>query len=219
MKQRYSGVDIIPFTGNKEIAVKLAKALAKTMRTEDKKECMAAGYSPFKSALESLLLSDEAYVAEAEEGPVMLFGITGDGLIWALGSSFIEKHKKALVACGMDYIKECLNRHSFLYNYISEDNIKALRFIRRAGAETGAGISIGNTRFLKFVIRREKDVQCNDGACGSSRVCPTPADSAGDKGANDDVPTAGGGGCAKCKSGRPAEGTGGRQVCTGADEA
>ena len=219
MKQRYSGVDIIPFTGNKEIAAKLAKALAKTMRTEDKKECMAAGYSPFKSALESLLLSDEAYVAEAEEGPVMLFGTTGDGLIWALGSFFIEKHKKALVACGMDYIKECLNRHSFLYNYISEDNIKALRFIRRAGTETGAGISIGNTRFLKFVIRREKDVQCNDGACGSSGICPTQADSAGDKGANDDVPTAGGGGCAKCKGGRPTKGTGGRQVCTGADEA
>lgn len=219
MKQRYSGVDIIPFTGNKEIAAKLAKALAKTMRTEDKKECMAAGYSPFKSALESLLLSDEAYVAEAEEGVVMLFGVTGDGLIWALGSSFIEKHKKALVACGMDYIKECLNRHSFLYNYISEDNIKALRFIRRAGAETGAGISIGNTRFLKFVIRREKDVQCNEGACGSSGICPTPADSAGDKGANDDVPTAGGSGGGECQNSGPAERTGSRQICTGADEA
>ena len=198
MKQRYSGVDIIPFTGNKEIAARLAKSLAKTMRTEDKKECMAAGYSPFESALESLLLSDEAYVAEAEEGPVMLFGITGDGLIWARGSSFIEKHKKALVACGMDYIKECLNRHSFLYNYISEDNIKALRFIRRAGAETGAGISIGNTRFLKFVIRRENNVQCNDGACSSSRVCPTPANPAGNESADHDVPPTGRSGGGEC---------------------
>lgn len=209
MKQRYSGVDIIPFTGNKEIAAKLAKALAKTMRTEDKKECMAAGYSPFKSALESLLLSDEAYVAEAEEGPVMLFGTTGDGLIWALGSKQIEKHKKALVACGMEYIKECLNRHSFLYNYISEENIKALRFIRRAGAETGAGISIGNTRFLKFVIRRENNVQCNDGACGSSGVCPTPANPAGNESADHDVPPTGGSGGGECQNSGPAKRTGG----------
>lgn len=219
MKQRYFGVDIIPFTGNKEVAGRLAEVLAKTMREGDKQECMATGYSPFESARGSLLLSGEAYVARAKEGVVMLFGVTGDGLIWALGSSFIEKHKKALVACGMDYIKECLRRHSFLYNYISEDNIKALRFIRRAGAETGAGISIGNTRFLKFVIRRKKDVQCNDGACGSSRVCPTQADSAGNRGTNDDVSPAGGGGFAKCKGGRPSKGTGGRPVCTGADEA
>lgn len=219
MKQRYFGVDIIPFTGNKEMAVRLAKVLAKTMRKEDKQECMASGYSPFESVRGSLLFSGEAYVAEAEEGVVMLFGVTGDGLIWALGSSFIEKHRKALVACGMDYIKECLKRHSFLYNYISEDNIKALRFIRRAGAETGAGISIGNTRFLKFVIRRKKDVQCNDGACGSSRICSTQADSAGNKGTNDDVSPAGGRGCAKCKGGRPTEGTGSRPVCTRADEA
>lgn len=109
MKQRYSDVDIIPFTGNEEVAGRLAEVLAKTMREGDKQECMATGYSPFESARGSLLLSGEAYVARAKEGVVMLFGVTEDGLIWALGSSFIEKHKKALVACGMDYIKECLN--------------------------------------------------------------------------------------------------------------
>lgn len=95
------------------------------------------GLDPYEAVLYSILTSAECHSAWAGKKLLALFGICkgkGETYIWMLATEDVKHYKKALVACGMDFIKDSLKTYGPLCNYITLSNEPALRFIERAGA-------------------------------------------------------------------------------------
>ena len=130
--------------------------IASHMREADVKECEPQGITPEEAIIESVLASEECFIAYGNV-PLCIYGvaITAEGTaIWALASKDVDKYHKELVRTGMAYIREKKEQFQTLYNYISLDNKKALNYIKHAGAVFGRTIKIGNTKFIKFEIGR-----------------------------------------------------------------
>lgn len=114
----------------------LTKYIYKNMRSIDKKEITALCEDGEEAVRQSIILSDEAYVAKNEKRkPIMIFGFVKKSYcIWALGTVLVDLYQKELVKIGMQYINDCKEKYGYMTNWIHEDNIKALRYIKRAGA-------------------------------------------------------------------------------------
>lgn len=112
----------------------LTKYIFKNLRQIDRKEITALCDDEQEAIMQSIVLSDEAYVAKNGE-PVMIFGfVKKSNCIWALGTVFVDLYQKELVKIGMQYINDCKKKYGYMTNWIHEDNTKALRYIKRAGA-------------------------------------------------------------------------------------
>lgn len=114
----------------------LTKYIYENMRSIDKKEITALCEDGKKAVRQSIILSDKAYVAKNEKRkPIMIFGFVKESnCIWALGTVFVDLYHKELVKIGMQYINDCKKKYGYMTNWIHEDNAKALRYIKRAGA-------------------------------------------------------------------------------------
>ena len=136
--------------------ITMAGYIASHMREADVKECEPQGITPEEAIIESVLASEECFIAYGNV-PLCIYGvaITNEGIaIWALASEDVDKYHKELVRTGMAYIHEKKGQYETLYNYISLENKKALNYIKHAGAKFGRTIKIGNTKFIKFEIGR-----------------------------------------------------------------
>lgn len=155
MNSNYYGVEIRTID-SLAMADFLSQILAGSMRKEDREELEAQGRMPYGGLYESMITSIEAYYAVHEHMPLAAFGIglCPEGCsIWMLGTTMCERHKKALVACMQDYIKDTLKKYKVLTNYISKDNTKALRVIERMGAEFGDEVETGGKVFVRFTLK------------------------------------------------------------------
>lgn len=114
----------------------LTKYIFKNLRQIDRKEITALCDDEQEAIMQSIVLSDEAYVAKDEKRkPIMIFGfVKKSNCIWALGTVFVDMYQKELVKIGMQYINDCKKKYGYMTNWIHEDNTKALRYIKRAGA-------------------------------------------------------------------------------------
>ena len=76
--------------------------------------------------------------------------------IWFLASKDIAQYHKQLVRHGMAIIKRYLEIYGKVYNYISIDNLQAIRYIRKAGATIypPQRWGVGGALFVPFVIER-----------------------------------------------------------------
>lgn len=155
MNSNYYGVEIRTID-SLAMADFLSQILAGSIRKEDREELEAQGCMPYGGIYESMTTSIEAYYAIHENMPLAAFGI---GLcpeghsIWMLGTTMCDKHKKALVACMQDYIKDVLKKYKVLTNYISKDNAKALRVIKKMGAVFGEEVETGGKTFVRFTLK------------------------------------------------------------------
>lgn len=134
----------------------IAAAVASSIRDEDKEEIIVRGRDPYTEVLESIKISDEAFLAASEESVLCVYGIAkaDEGMaIWMIATKNVVRYKKELVKYGMEYIREKVSKHP-VYNYISTKNERALRFISHAGATFGLPEHIGDGTFIKFEIRR-----------------------------------------------------------------
>ena len=155
MNSSYYGVDIRTID-SLAMADLLSQILAGSMRKEDREELEAQGRMPYGGLYESMTTSIEAYYAVHKNMPLAAFGIglCPEGCsIWMLGTTMCEHHKKALVACMQDYIKDSLKKYKVLTNYISKDNAKALRVIERMGAAFGEEVETGGKTFVRFTLK------------------------------------------------------------------
>lgn len=155
MNNSYYGVDIRTID-SLAMADLLSQILAGNMRKEDREELEAQGRMPYGGLYESMTTSIEAYYAMYERMPLAAFGIglCPEGCsIWMLGTTMCERHKKAMVACMQDYIKDSLKKYKVLTNYISKDNTKALRVIKRMGAAFGEEVETGGKTFVRFTLK------------------------------------------------------------------
>ncbi len=114
----------------------LTKYIFENLRQMDKKEITALCDDEQEAIMQSIVLSDESYVAKDEKRkPIMIFGFVKESnCIWALGTIFVDLYHKELVKIGMQYIRDCKKKYGYMTNWIHEDNEKALRYIKRAGA-------------------------------------------------------------------------------------
>lgn len=114
----------------------LTKYIFENLRQIDRKEIIALGDNEQGVIMRSIALSDESYVARDEKRkPIMIFGFVKESnCIWALGTIFVDLYQKELVKIGMQYIRDCKKKYGYMTNWIHEDNKKALRYIKRAGA-------------------------------------------------------------------------------------
>ncbi len=114
----------------------LTKYIFENLRQMDKKEITALCDDEQEAIMQSIVLSDESYVAKDEKRkPIMIFGFVKESnCIWALGTVFVDLYQKELVKIGMQYINDCKKKYEYMTNWIHEDNTKALRYIKRAGA-------------------------------------------------------------------------------------
>lgn len=133
-----------------------AHYIIRNMREADAEEIRAEGDTPENGVMESILSSAECFMA-IKENPLCVYGVaeTAEGTtIWMLASKDIDNAHKDLVGIGMDYINEKVKEYGLVYNYISEKNTKALRYIKHAGAEFTGRVNINGTEFIRFEIRR-----------------------------------------------------------------
>lgn len=114
----------------------LTKYIFENLRQMDRKEINALCDDEQEAIMQSIVLSDESYVAKDEKRkPIMIFGfVKKSNCIWALGTVFVDLYHKELVKIGLQYIKDCKEKYGYMTNWIHEDNTKALRYIKRAGA-------------------------------------------------------------------------------------
>lgn len=155
MNSNYYGVDIRTID-SLAMADLLSQILAGSMRKEDREELEAQGRMPYGGLYESMTTSIEAYYAVHENMPLAAFGtsLCPEGCsIWMLGTTMCERHKKALVACMQDYIKDSLKKYKVLTNYISKDNTKALRVIKKMGAAFEEEVETGGKTFVRFTLK------------------------------------------------------------------
>ena len=159
MDKTYYGVTITRInTSDLRKSKHLARRLARNIRDWDRKECEYIGFPVVDSIHESIITSAVAYKAEYRGTLLCLFGVgpykDNQGVIWALGSTELTNHKRALVKAGMEFIRSCLISYEAVLNYIAAGNSEALRFIRRAGAECGTHVTINGHEFVRFIISR-----------------------------------------------------------------
>lgn len=155
MNSNYYGVDIRTID-SLAMADLLSQILAGSMRKEDREELEAQGRMPYGGLYESMTTSIEAYYAVHENMPLAVFGIglCPEGCsIWMLGTTMCEHHKKALVACMQDYVKDSLKKYKVLTNHISKDNTKALRVIKKMGATFEEEVETGGKTFVRFTLK------------------------------------------------------------------
>lgn len=155
MNSNYYGVEIRTID-SLAMADFLSQILAGSMRKEDREELEAQGRMPYGGLYESMATSKEAFYAIHGHMPLAAFGIgiCPEGhSIWMLGTTMCDKHKKALVACMQDYIKDALKKYKVLTNYSSKDNAKALRVIKKMGAVFGEEVETGGKTFVRFTLK------------------------------------------------------------------
>ena len=142
---------------------KAAEELFNNMRATDKTEMLLMGYNDVSYISDSIDMSKECFACYTEGGKILgIGGITdapdfGLGVpVWFIASKDIATCHKQLVRYGMAIIKRYLEVYGKLYNYISIDNLQAIRYIQKAGATIypPQRWGINGALFVPFVIER-----------------------------------------------------------------
>ena len=113
------------------------------MRDIDKEECesVTGGEYPIDDMLMNVLNDPESetlVLADADDIPVVLFGAESDvwldgKVIWMLATNDYEKYKVSIYKVALDYVKDQLDTHGFLCNYISPANTMGISWLRSIG--------------------------------------------------------------------------------------
>lgn len=151
------GVKITPI--NKIHAAFYGREMSMVMREEDKEECKIIGFPPEYTVTKSIKDSKKAYEARYKDTLLCVFGVAGNA-VWCLGTEAVKNHRKALVYIGYSFIQEAVDRYGKLCNFISKENIQAIRYIENVpGVNLYEGdATINGKPFLYFELRRKDHV-------------------------------------------------------------
>lgn len=135
------------------------KYIEEHLRPIDKKELQGAYTSATKCAMHEFC---DNFLAFGEKGePIAIYGIVKypiDGLhaVWMVGTTEIKKYKKELIAMGLKEISRLIKEYGPVTNYISIDNNKSRRWLKKAGAVFGTPFNENGITWQKFVIGRNE---------------------------------------------------------------
>jgi hypothetical protein len=131
--------------------------IARRMRALDVEECAAKGRTPAEALRYSLTSSSFALTVMIDGSPHAMFGLTpyslasGVGRPWFLGSEDVYHHGREMIRRGEMVVEIMQDSFPRLENVVSENNLPAIRMLRRWGFTIGEEAQvIGGTRFLPF---------------------------------------------------------------------
>lgn len=134
--------------------------LAKTLRCNDVDELEAAtGHRPLRALQESVELSTETWVAEADGTPFMIFGYAyyiediNIGIPWMLATDEIENHKTWVARKSIEYRDKFQDMFFILTNYVDERNEKTIEWLSWLGFDFNPSEPYGpnNKPFKQFM--------------------------------------------------------------------
>lgn len=129
----------------------------------DRIECEAMGRKPKDALRNSLKASLHALTAINEHGrPIAMLGVvsaglmSGRGIPWLLGTNEVFRHGRDLMVAGRCTISWWLEIFPVLENLVASDNGKAIRLLRKWGAEVGGPSQTHRgVEFLTFHFERD----------------------------------------------------------------
>lgn len=143
-----------------------ARQVGALLRPEDKREAEAiSGMNAARFLARTYgLPQTETLVAFVGETPLAIFGTAdldadeGTGIIWMLGTTHLEKHKRALMRGARWWLPQVLSSYpGGVANVMSAENLLHIKFAARLGARfaTNKLRQIGDLTFVPFIFKSE----------------------------------------------------------------
>lgn len=117
-------------------------SISNDMRTGDVNEVWALGrHSPIQSLVLSVNSSQFSTIAVVNNTPCAVFGLStpsvlsDNGCPWLLGANSMLKHKKLILQYSKVIVLDMMNKYNYLYNYVHEDNLANIRWLKWLGFE------------------------------------------------------------------------------------
>lgn len=145
------------FNKKDERHLQAVKYIEEHLRPIDKKELQGAYTSVTKCAMYEFC---DNFLAFGENGePIAIYGITkrpidGYHIVWMVRTTKLKNYKKELITTGFKEIRKFIKAYGPVTNYISMDNNKSRRWLKRAGAVFGTPFNENGITWQQFVIRR-----------------------------------------------------------------
>lgn len=118
-----------------------AAYVASNMRQRDVDEVRdLSGYDPVPAVQRSVALSDEFFVARADDIPFGVFGVASAigvaarvGVPWFLGTDLAGTQPRAMHEGGQHFTRRWRRRYRLLANLVSVKNEESVRWLARVG--------------------------------------------------------------------------------------
>lgn len=121
-----------------------AKELGPRLRQADRDEVQAASGMPAEDVLIlAVAHAKQAHAWHLDGRLVAISGISGSlidqavGVVWMLASDDVESVPKLLLKGQRQYVRDLLQGHDMLMNFVDNRNIKAQRWLRWLGFQLG----------------------------------------------------------------------------------
>lgn len=137
--------------------IQVVKYIEEHLRPIDKKELQGAYTSVATCAMHEFCNN---FLVFGEKGePIAIYGIVKypiDGLhaVWMVATTEIKNYKKELITMGFKEVNWFIEEYGPITNYISMDNNKSRRWLKKAGAVFGAPFKENGITWQRFTIRR-----------------------------------------------------------------
>ncbi len=140
---------------------KIVKALAEhidviapNVREADREEMLAYNGMTPRQALELSLYNSqgEAWTGMANDVPVCIFGVAKPNYIWLVGTEDIHKYDKLFLSKSRKILKELLEKHPILENYVQAKNTRSVQWLAWLGfnMEQPEPMGVNNELFCHF---------------------------------------------------------------------
>jgi len=130
--------------------------IAHNMREIDQIECDAWSKCTPRQALRcSMAVSDEVYTVLRENVPVAMFGwghdfgLGNDACVWFLGVEGLERNTREFLTLPQPYFEKMLSQYDVVYNHVSKDNKRAIRFLKYHGFVLGGEVTRNDVVFVR----------------------------------------------------------------------
>ena len=147
------------FNKENERHLQAVKYIEEHLRPIDKKELQGAYTSVAKCAMHEFCDNFLAFGEKSE--PIAIYGIVkypidGCHAVWMVATTKIKNYEKELITIGFKEIRRFTKEYGPITNYISMDNNKSRRWLKKAGAVFDAPFNENGITWQQFVIRRNE---------------------------------------------------------------
>lgn len=131
--------------------------IAENMRAIDRFEVKAFGCKDVLQALEDSISNSEVSVLVKGEKPLCVLGLSlvdseNRRAVWLLGVDDMKSYKKEFLCYGYLVLTYWFSEFGAMYNYISVDNDKSIRWLKWLGASFSEPFLLGGQLFREFIL-------------------------------------------------------------------